>query len=100
MRASESEREKSCVRECVSVRVQASLPPSLPPFLPLFSSRAAALPCSVLLQAKCLELPDCTAIVWEGQDHSGYGTCFRKKDVVPAKCDKGTGFDTYLHAGY
>ena len=51
-------------------------------------------------QIKCIELHNCTGIVWSGEDHSGVGACYRKKDIVPADCDYGTSFDTYLHAGY
>jgi hypothetical protein len=49
-------------------------------------------------EAKCLELEECTAIVWAGGDHSGVGQCYRKKDIDLASCDTGTSFDTYLHS--
>lgn len=49
-------------------------------------------------QAMCAQLPGCSAVVFQPKsDDSGLGSCYRKKDVVPAECDHNTGFDTYLH---
>ena len=45
---------------------------------------------------KCESTAGCTAITWEGKDHSGVGRCFRKAAVDLSKCDKGTDFDTYV----
>eukprot|EP00729_Bicosta_minor_P007225 gene7225-31713_t len=48
-------------------------------------------------QAKCSATPGCTSITWIGSDHSGIGKCYRKKDVVLAKCDTLSGYDTYIN---
>lgn len=47
-------------------------------------------------QQKCNNTPNCTGVTWQGSDHSGIGKCYRKADIHISKCDRGTGFDTYL----
>ena len=48
--------------------------------------------CSIL----CDEMAACDSFSFQGTDHSGVGSCFRKSNVNLAKCDAGTGFDTYI----
>lgn len=49
-------------------------------------------------QSKCESTPKCSGVTWLGEDHSGVGKCYRKANLVPAKCDHGTTFDTYIAA--
>ena len=49
-------------------------------------------------QIKCEATPGCSGVVFQGKAHSGVGNCYLKSDIVPAQCDHGTTFDTYLAA--
>jgi hypothetical protein len=47
-------------------------------------------------QHKCSLDTGCSAIVFQGKDHSGVGMCYLKANVDLTKCDEGSSFDTYL----
>ena len=47
-------------------------------------------------QLKCSLDPGCSAIVFQGNDHSGVGMCYLKANVDITECDEGSSFDTYL----
>ena len=49
-------------------------------------------------QRRCENTENCDAIVWKGDDHSGFGDCYRKSRTQLHECDSGTDFDTYVRA--
>lgn len=47
-------------------------------------------------QQICETTPTCSAVVWQGGPHNGFGSCYRKSNIVLSKCDSETEFDTYI----